>query len=131
MPKRPPKPTATNTVHFACFDCRKSFKQPGSSNCDPDLPQRPYPCPNCKRSMVRLGRYFKAPTQRAVRQWLKVELLYHYGEHFWSGHSRLGVLCKTLPDAVRYLAVPPRSENEVRKVLNRIRESHNRKSNCG
>jgi hypothetical protein len=29
--------------------------------------------------MTRLGRYFKAPPQRAKRQWLKVELLYHYG----------------------------------------------------
>lgn len=78
--------------------------------------------------MTRLGRYFKAPTQRAVRQWLKVELLCHFGEYFWSGHSKLGVYCKTLPDTIRYLAIPPRTEAEVRKVLDGIRESRKRKS---
>ena len=40
--------------------------------------------------MVRLGRYFKAPPKRAIRQWHKVELLFHYGERFESGNSRLG-----------------------------------------
>jgi hypothetical protein len=73
------KPTVTNSVHFACFDCRKAFKQRGSSNWDPEVPQRSFLCPECKRPMTRLGRYFKAPPQRAKRQWLKVELLYHYG----------------------------------------------------
>ena len=120
------RPTATNTVHFACFDCRQAFKQRGSSNWDPDLPTRPFPCPVCKRPMVRLGRYFRAPPRRATRQWLKVELLYHYGERFESGHSRVGQKCRTLPDAVAYLAGPDRPSSAVRAVLDGIRAHRSR-----
>jgi hypothetical protein len=83
---KPPKqgvPTATNKVHFACFTCRKSFKQLGSSNWDATIPKRPFPCPNCKQAMVRLGRYFnKAPRQRAIRAGREVIRLYQAGERF-------------------------------------------------
>ncbi len=127
---KPPKskrgPTATNTVHFACFDCRKAFKQTGSSNWDPEVPKRPFPCPDCKRSMVRLGRYFKAPPKRATRQWIKVELLYHYGERFESGHSGLDRKCRTLSDAVAHLVRPTRAVSEIRAVLEGIRALRSR-----
>ncbi|MBX7103689.1 MAG: hypothetical protein K1X57_06385 [Gemmataceae bacterium] len=46
------------------------------------MPKRPFPCPNCKVPMVRLGRYFKAPRQRAVAAWKEVERLFSQGEHF-------------------------------------------------
>jgi len=75
-------PTAANKVHFACFPCRKFFKQQGSSNWDTAIPERPFPCPNCKQQMVRLGKYFKAPRQRAVRAWKEVVRLYQAGERF-------------------------------------------------
>ena len=78
----PGVPTATNRVHFACFGCRKTFKQPGSSNWDSNVPERPFPCPNCKVPMARMGRHFKAPRQRAVRAWQEVERLYLQGERF-------------------------------------------------
>jgi hypothetical protein len=80
--KRPGTPKATNKVHFACFTCRKSFKQQGSSNWDETVPQRPFPCPNCKQPMARMGRYFKAPSKRAVRAWRETERLYLAGERF-------------------------------------------------
>ena len=126
MSKSKPVPTVTNTVHFACFDCRKAFKQQGSSNWNLKVPQRPFPCPDCKRPMVRLGRYFKAPPQRATRQWLKVELLHRYGERFESGYSGLGSKCRTLPDAVAYLAGRDRSMTEVRAALEGIRSLRSR-----
>jgi hypothetical protein len=75
-------PTATNKVHFVCFECRKAFKQRGSSNWDSKSPRRLFLCPNCKQPMVRLGRYFKAPRQRAARTWRQVERLYQGGERF-------------------------------------------------
>jgi hypothetical protein len=75
-------PTLTNKVHFVCFACRKAFKQQGSSNWDSNVPERPFPCPNCKQPMVRIGRYFKAPPQRAVRAWREVERQYQCGERF-------------------------------------------------
>lgn len=128
-PKR--GPTATNTVHFACFDCRKAFKQPGSSNWDPEVPARPFPCPECKQPMARLGRYFKAPPQRASRQWLKVELLHYYGEQFESGYLGLGRKCRTLPDTIAYLAGPGRPASEVRAVLEGIRVSRARAARQG
>lgn len=80
--KGPGVPTATNKVHFACFDCRRSYKQPGSSNWDSNVPERPFLCPNCKKLMARMGRYFKAPPQRAVKAWREVERLFLSGERF-------------------------------------------------
>jgi hypothetical protein len=78
----PGVPSATNKVHFACFDCRKTFKQLGSSNWDSKVPQRPFPCPECKRPMARMGRYFKAPPQRSVKAWAQVKSAYLGGERF-------------------------------------------------
>jgi hypothetical protein len=82
MRKGPGVATARNRVHFACFGCRKTFKQPGSSNWDINVPERPFRCPNCKQPMVRMGRHFKAPSQRAVRAWRAVERRYQSGERF-------------------------------------------------
>jgi hypothetical protein len=84
---------------------------------------RPFPCPDCKNLMARLGRYFKVPPKRVSRQWLKVELSYHYGERFESGGLKLGTRCRTLGSTVTYLAGPNRPEDEVRTCLERIRAS--------
>jgi hypothetical protein len=78
----PGVPKATNKVHFACFTCRKTFKQLGSSNWDNNVPVRPFPCPECKQPMACMGRYFKAPPQRRVKLWQQVERLYRSGERF-------------------------------------------------
>ena len=112
----------TNTVHFACFDCRVAFKQPESSNWDHRVAERPFDCPNCKQPMVRLGRYFRAPPKRAIRQWLKVELLYQYGERFVSGNSKLGAKCDTLAATLAYLCDCGHDASEVRARLKHIRD---------
>lgn len=75
-------PHATNKVHFACFACRKAFKQQGSSNWDSNVPERPFECPNCQQPMVRLGRYFKAPRQRDLKAWREVQRRFESGERF-------------------------------------------------
>jgi hypothetical protein len=116
------KPSATNKVHFACFDCRKTFKQPESSNWNSAIPLRPLDCPNCKQPMVRLGRHFQAPPQRAARQWLKVELLHAFGERFEAGNSGLAAKCDTLASTIRYLVDAGHAEAAVRKQLERIRK---------
>lgn len=131
MARTPREPSPTDTVHFACFACRKAFKQRGSSNWDPDVPQRPFPCPECKQPMQRFGRYFQPPPQRAARQWLKVELLFHFGERFESGTLALGNRCRTLHDTVAYLTGPTRPEAEVRAALERIRKTRTRPTNPG
>ena len=73
--------------HYACFTCRKVFKQPPTS----DLPRslvrdgdRTVVCPQCRSPMHDLGRDFKAPTQRNIKQWNKVECLYERGITFHS-----------------------------------------------
>jgi hypothetical protein len=72
--------------------------------------------------MDRLGRYFKAPPKRATRQWLKVELLFRYGENFFAGNSGLGRKCKTLPSTIAYLVGEGHNESDVRMALRQIRE---------
>ncbi|MEO1145989.1 MAG: hypothetical protein AAFY26_10375 [Cyanobacteria bacterium J06638_22] len=116
-----PEAQPTNTVHFACFACRSAFKQPGSSNWDPEVPQRPFVCPNCKTPMVRLGRYFKAPPKRAIKQWLKLELLYSFGERFSAGYTGLGQSCDTLAATVAYLIDLGHAKSDVRSRLQHIR----------
>jgi hypothetical protein len=74
--------SAEHPQHFACFNCRKAFKQRGSGHPSWKESLRPFPCPNCKAPMVPLGRDFKAPPQRAKAQWLKVELLHSFGVTF-------------------------------------------------
>ena len=119
-------PMTTNTVHFACFACRKAFKQRGSSNWDLVVPQRTFPCPECTQPMARLGRYFKAPPLRATRQWLKVELLHYYGGRFEAGNLGLRTKCRTLPATVAYLVGPSRPASEVRAVLESLRVARSR-----
>src|SRR2546423_783849 len=75
--------------HYACFPCRKMFRQPAVS----DLPehrrpapgeQRVVPCPECRTPMKNMGLDFKAPPQDDVKQWKKVEILFHQGFAFHS-----------------------------------------------
>lgn len=72
----------SNKVRFACFACRRMFKQQGSSYWDDCIPDRPYPCPERKQDMARIGPFFKAPRKTAVRYWRKLEQLYQAGERF-------------------------------------------------
>lgn len=63
--------------HYACFSCRKAFKQPFDSS----RPERP--CPQCGRLMPNMGTDFKAPPQKDIEQWRKVEALALAGVRFF------------------------------------------------
>ena len=74
---------------FACFDCRKSFKQTNRW----ELPEerrpakgevRHVPCPECGKPMADMGHDFKAPKATDVAQWKKVQLLFNAGFAFYS-----------------------------------------------
>ena len=80
--------------HYACFGCRKVFKQPNIL----DLPKQDRPrrgekrivlCPQCSKPMQNMGHAFKAPRQNATKQWKKVETLFTNGIRFdyagWAG----------------------------------------------
>ncbi|GHF99768.1 hypothetical protein GCM10017783_09850 [Deinococcus piscis] len=64
--------------HYACFHCRKAFKQPlGSGECL---------CPQCRQPMTNMGTDFRAPPQRDAGQWRKVEALAEAGVGFFPSH---------------------------------------------
>ena len=70
--------------HYACFDCRKAFKQTSfwelPEHARPSDPsERVCPCPECGQPMHDMGLDFKAPRQSDVKQWKKVRLLFENG----------------------------------------------------
>ncbi len=72
---------------FACFECRKSFKQTSRWELPEDRrPKEGEPrvvlCPQCAKPMADMGLDFKAPKKTAIDQWKKVELLYKAGFRF-------------------------------------------------
>jgi hypothetical protein len=44
-------------VNFACFACRKTFKQGRSSNWDSNVPKQPFTSPERKPPMTRMGAF--------------------------------------------------------------------------
>jgi hypothetical protein len=57
--------------HYACFACRKAFKVRGTY----PHTTAPAPCPECKGPMTAMGILFRAPPQRAVKAWRRLEEL--------------------------------------------------------
>ena len=110
--------------HFACFRCRKMFRQPSLA----DLPEtrrpatgepRVVPCPECYGAMHNLGRDFKAPRQSDLKQWKKVEILLRHGFSYHSCGCGPGPRPAALRDVPAFLAEhEPRSVGE--KLLRRI-----------
>lgn len=61
---------STNTYkeHYACFNCRKTFK---------DVKNHNKKCPNCRLEMATMGLDFRAPKQRDKKAWKIIEELYN------------------------------------------------------
>jgi DNA-directed RNA polymerase subunit RPC12/RpoP len=73
----------TYKSHYACFRCRKTFKQAH----DADLlhkTDREFKCPECGGYMANLGFDFKSPRKTAVKEWKIIEGLYTIGKSFYS-----------------------------------------------
>ncbi len=74
---------------FACFTCRKVFKQTNRWELPDHLKispgeERVCKCPQCGQKMADVGHDFKAPKQKNIKQWEKVRILY---EHGYTYHS--------------------------------------------
>ena len=74
---------------FACFECRKSFKQPSRWDLPSHLRPKPgegrvIPCPQCGKPLADMGRDFKAPKAADLEQWEKVRRLVEAGFSFHS-----------------------------------------------
>jgi DNA-directed RNA polymerase subunit RPC12/RpoP len=80
-------------MQFACFGCRKSFKQHMMAS---QVGRHEPKCPQCGERMSMMGRAFKAPMHSDIKQWQKVELLVNSGFLF-SSHN--GKRPKTLREA--------------------------------
>jgi hypothetical protein len=111
--------------HYACFACRKSFKQ--QSRWELPESRRPAPgeervalCPQCRRSMAYMGMDFKAPPQTDVKQWEKVRALYAAGFAFDScGCGGPGYRPKDLKEVADFIA-SNRKLSEGEELLKKI-----------
>ena len=110
---------------FACFTCRKSFKQQSRWEL-PDA-ERPAPgeprvvlCPQCRQPMADMGLDFKAPSQSEVKQWEKVRALYAAGFAFHScGCCGPGYRPEDLKDVADFIE-SNRKLSEGEELLRRI-----------
>ena len=113
---------------YACFDCRKSFKQ--TSRWDIPEDRRPAPgeprvvlCPQCRKPMADMGLDFKAPPHDDVRQWEKVRLLVENGYNFHScgccGPGYRPALLKEVRDFVESQRSVSEGEALLRKIGSR------------
>lgn len=106
----------TYKEHYACFACRKMFRQPMRHEMARPIAReekRVSPCPQCGQAMTNLGKDFKAPRQTDVKQWQKVQELYANGYSFGScGCCGPGPRPATLQDVKPFLAEQKRLNKE-------------------
>jgi len=85
--------------HFACFVCRKAFKQWQWKACDEDTFRtkqrlkhvpRKIVCPVCAKPMTDMGLDFKAPRKNNVEAWAILEILARNGYRFWGCGCSVG-----------------------------------------
>jgi hypothetical protein len=104
----------TRLDHFACFPCRKAFKQRQD-------PKRPLPrCPQCRAEMTPMGEAFRAPRRNDVAQWSKVELLRRNGVSFQGVHDldTREIVPTSLKDVPKYLAaLRPKTAGERKAAV--------------
>ena len=71
--------------HFACFRCRKAFKQTSEydwNNPHLDYKNHVFKCPDCKIEMADMGMDFRAPKKSNVKAWKRLETAYKIGHAF-------------------------------------------------
>lgn len=93
--------------HYACFQCRKSFKRrllidiKGGRAAEESVPAK---CPDCGNLMANMGLDFEAPKKKAVKEWKHIEDLYEAGITFHScGCSGPGFVPKDRDQLLAYL----------------------------
>lgn len=61
--------------HYACFDCRKSFKAGDEYVFDETgaYCRRTVVCPECGQPMKAMGLLFRAPPKRAIKTWKRLQ----------------------------------------------------------
>lgn len=101
--------------HYACFDCRKTFKRRlfedirnGYSKDDKETPAK---CPECGALMADMGLDFEAPPKKDIKAWNHTSKLYKVGITFHScGCNGPGYI--------------PKDDEELLKHLSRIKDAY-------
>jgi DNA-directed RNA polymerase subunit RPC12/RpoP len=93
----PPEPPpfhrgADYLSHYACFNCRKSFKQ------DPLNESLPHTCAECSAELHDMGRNFRPPRKSDKNAWEVARRLYGAGFRFFGSGSHSD---PDLPTALR------------------------------
>jgi len=110
---------------FACFTCRKAFKQVNRWELPKELQpkkgeNRLCKCPQCGRPMADMGHDFKAPKQNNIKQWEKVKILFEHGFTYHScGCCGPGFRPSELIEVADFIN-DNLSKSEGLKLLNRI-----------
>ena len=96
--------------HYACFECRKTFKRRLLTDIDGDciyhnlLENKPHKCPECSGMTADMGLDFKSPKKNDVRAWSHIKNLYGSGITFHScGCSGPGYIPKDTERLVKFL----------------------------
>ena len=99
--------------HYACFDCRKTFKRKLLSDIQEDssVEESPAKCPECTGPMADMGLDFESPKKKDVKTWNKMAALYSVGITFHScGCSGPGYI--------------PRDKDSLIEHLNRVKVNY-------
>ncbi len=106
---------------YACFNCRKSYKQVSPYDLSKETAARlEHKCPQCAEIMVNMGHDFQAPKQTDIKQWKKVITLYQHGITYHNcgcGAGYRPAELREVPGFLEQQAAGRRSEGE--KLLHR------------
>ncbi|MGF6355964.1 phage FluMu protein Com [Paenibacillus sp. 4624] len=106
---------------YACFNCRKSYKQVSPYDLSKETAARlEHKCPQCAEVMVNMGHDFQAPKQTDIKQWTKVMTLYQHGVTYHNcgcGAGYRPTELREVPEFLEQQAAGRRSEGE--KLLHR------------
>lgn len=104
-------------AHYACFECRKTFKRKLLRDIDKDsicfekLEEIPATCPECGELLLNMGLDFASPKKNDLKAWRHIENLYESGITFHScGCSGPGYIPKDKFKLLEFL-------NEKREVF--------------
>ncbi|RKF04000.1 hypothetical protein C8N26_1632 [Tenacibaculum lutimaris] len=125
--------------HYACFECRKTFKRRLLTDIDRDsreFEKQSYKCPECNGATVDMGLDFESPKKSDLKAWNHMKNLYETGITFHScGCTGPGYIPKDKNKLIDFLKekkevyiknlrfwttrVEPKNENEKNKDWNK------------
>ncbi len=103
--------------HYACFECRKTFKRKLFSDIRKGEQTFEAKCPQCGALMANMGLDFEAPKKDDVKKWEHLKNLYQVGITFHScGCSGPGYI--------------PRDKEQLKKYFEDILEKYHQNLNA-